>query len=177
MIKNTNAGIKNTPISLLQLRGKNCRGVTAQKKQQVCRPPHNVHTVHKYQKLPLKSLQYGPPQRRPAAQGESSDSSCEHCDPAALQLCPGRPEWSMESPTARGGGGEKKKEEKKKLKYSDLNNLLKIGWFFLIICGSAHNNKNIIHTQVLHWSNQLFTALPTLQCLSCCTFTGFHGFH
>lgn len=27
----------------------------------------------------------------------------------------------------QGGGGEKKREEKKNLKYSDLNNLLKIG--------------------------------------------------
>lgn len=41
------------------------------------------------------------PERTFAVPGGSSGSSCERCDPAAPQPCPGRPEWSEESPAAK----------------------------------------------------------------------------
>lgn len=41
------------------------------------------------------------PETDSEAPGESSDSSCEHFDPAAPLPCRGRPEWSTESPTAK----------------------------------------------------------------------------
>lgn len=42
------------------------------------------------------------PERTSGAPAGFSGSSCEHCDPAALWPCPGRPASSTESPTTRG---------------------------------------------------------------------------